>query len=167
MSNRPDGPAAMDTDKSPSIVRWVLIALGALIGVIVVSLVIALIGGITGSEGIASAFRILRDFFIIVLALQGILISVALVLLVLQLTSLINLLRNEIKPLLDEARHTLVTVRGTSEFVSKNITSPVIRVSSAVAGARAFINELAGIRRNVNADGSRASSNGRERERTK
>ena len=167
MSNRPDGQAAIDTDKSPSIVRWVLIALGALIGVIVVSLVIALIGGITGSEGIASAFRILRDFFIIVLALQGILISVALVILVLQLTSLINLLRNEIKPLLDEARHTLVTVRGTSEFVSKNITSPVIRVSSALAGARAFINELAGIRRNVSADGSRASSNGRERERTR
>ena len=167
MSNRPDGQAAIDTDKSPSIVRWVLIALGALIGVIVVSLVIALIGGITGSEGIASAFRILRDFFIIVLALQGILISVALVILVLQLTSLINLLRNEIKPLLDEARHTLVTVRGTSEFVSKNITSPVIRVSSALAGARAFINELAGIRRNVSGDGSRASSNGREREQTR
>lgn len=167
MSNRPDRPEALEAEKSSSIVRWVLIALGALIGVIVAALVIALIGGITGSDGVASAFRILRDFFIIVLALQGILISVAMIILVLQLTSLINLLRNEIKPLLDEARHTLVTVRGTSEFVSKNITTPVIRVSSAVAGARAFLNELAGIRRNVSADGARASSNGRERERTR
>jgi hypothetical protein len=144
-----------EPDKSPTVIKWVIIALGSLIGIIVVSLIVALIGGIAGSDGIGSAFRVIRDFFIIVLALQGILISVALIVLVLQLTSLINLLRNEIKPLLDEARYTLSTVRGTTEFVSKNVTSPVIRVASTVAGVRAFFTELAGLRNNVNSHADR------------
>jgi hypothetical protein len=134
---------------SPSIVRWIIIALGSLVAVIVLALIVAIVGGITGSEGVASAFRVLRDFFIIVLALQGILISFALVVLILQLTALINLLRNEIAPLVTEARRTMTTVRGTTEFVSKNVAAPIIKVSAVMAGARAFIGELAGIRRNV------------------
>ncbi len=114
---------------------------------IIVALVVAILGGLSGSEGVAAAFAIMRDFFIIVLALQGILISVALVVLVLQLSALINLLRNEIAPLIDEARTTLSTVRGTTQFVSQNLTGPVIRAASTVAGVRAFLGELAGIRR--------------------
>ena len=139
-----------DADNSPGIVKWIIIALGVLGAVIVLALVIAIVGGLSNSEGVASMFRILRDFFIIVLALQGILISVALVVLILQLTSLINLLRNEIKPLVDEARATLTTVRGTTQFISKNVSTPVIRVASSLAGARAFFSELIAIRRNVN-----------------
>jgi amino acid permease len=137
----------------------VIIALGALAAVIVLSLVIAILGGISGSDGVAAAFRILRDFFIIVLALQGILISVALIVLILQLSALVNLLRSEIKPIIDETRQTLTTVRGTAQFVSQNVAEPVIKVSAAVAGARAFIGELAGIRRNINGEHTR--SNGR------
>ena len=153
-----------EQQKSPGFVRYVIIALAVLAVLVVVALVIAVVGGISGSEGVAGAFRIIRDFFIIVLALQGILISLALVVLVLQLTALINLLRNEIKPLLDDARSTLTTVRGTTEFVSRNVTAPVIRVSAAVAGARAFIGELAGIRRNITADhGDRSNGRGRRR----
>ncbi len=153
MSDRPDEVNSVvvtdGTGSGPGVVRWVVIALVILAGVIVVSLIIASVGGITGSEGVASAFRILRDFFIIVLALQGILISVALVVLILQLSALINLLRSEIKPIVDEARQTMATVRGTAQFVSHNVTEPVIRISSAMAGARAFIGELTGIRRNL------------------
>ncbi len=149
MSNEPEDRVIVSENNSPGFVKWIVIALGALIAVIIVALVVAIVGGVSGSEGVASAFRILRDFFIIVLALQGILISFALVVLILQVTSLINLLRNEVKPLMDEARNTLSTVRGTSQFVSKNVTGPVIRVASTVAGARAFISELAGIRRSA------------------
>jgi|SRR5450432_1816369 hypothetical protein len=147
MNDQPDEHVIVSESNSPGFVKWIVIALGALIAIVIVALVVAIVGGVTGSEGVASAFRILRDFFIIVLALQGILISFALVVLILQVTSLINLLRNEIKPLIDEARSTLSTVRGTSQFVSKNVTGPVIRVASTVAGVRAFVSELAGIRR--------------------
>jgi len=154
--DRTDSPNGENTD--PGIVKWIIIALGVLGAVVVVALIIAIIGGISGSDGVAAAFRILRDFFIIVLALQGILISVALVVLILQLTALINLLRTEIKPIVDETRQTLTTVKGTSQFVSENVASPVIREASTVAGARAFIGELSGIRRNVS---GRATHNGR------
>ncbi len=161
MSEKPvDSLVVTDEGGGPGVVKWVIIALAVLALVIVVALVIAIIGGISGSEGVASAFRILRDFFIIVLALQGILISVALVVLILQLSALINLLRSEIKPIIDETRLTLTTVRGTAQFVSQNVTEPVIKVSAAMAGARAFISELAGIRRNIS--GVRNGRNGRK-----
>ena len=157
MSDKP--VVVTDEDNGPGIVKWVIIALGALALVIVLSLVIAILGGISGSDGVAAAFRILRDFFIIILALQGILISVALIVLILQLSALVNLLRSEIKPIIDETRQTLTTVRGTAQFVSQNVAEPVIKVSAAVAGARAFLGELAGLRRNVTGDRSR--TNGR------
>jgi hypothetical protein len=150
-----------EAEQSPGFVRWVVIAMAVLAGVVVVALIIAIVGGISGSEGVASAFRVLRDFFIIVLALQGILISVAMVILVLQLSSLINLLRNEIAPLVDEARRTMTTVRGTTEFVSKNVAAPVIKVASVVAGARAFFGELSSIRKNVTARSNGKVKNGR------
>jgi len=151
-----------EPQSSPSIVRWIIIALGSLVAVIVLALIVAIVGGITGSEGVASAFRVLRDFFIIVLALQGILISFALVVLILQLTALINLLRNEISPLVTEARRTMTTVRGTTEFVSKNVAAPIIKVSAAMAGARAFIGELAGICRNGKPKKRIVGENGRK-----
>jgi hypothetical protein len=141
--------AQPQTRQSSRVMRWVGIGLGALAALIVAAFVVALIGGASGSEGVAAAFSVVRDFFIIVLALQGILISVALVVLIVQLSALINVLQNEVSPLLDEARRTVTTMRGTTEFVSKNVTSPVIRAASVVAGARAFVGELAGIRRNI------------------
>jgi hypothetical protein len=153
MSDKP--VVVTEEDSGPGIVKWVMIALAGLALVIVLSLVIAILGGISSSDGVAAAFRILRDFFIIVLAVQGILISVALIVLILQLSALINLLRSEIKPIIDETRQTLSTVRGTAQFVSQNVAEPVIKVSAAVAGARAFLGELANIRRNVTGERSR------------
>ena len=163
MSDRPvvETSESPETKTTPGFVRGIIIALAVLGIVIVVALVIAVIGGISGSEGVGNAFRVLRDFFIIVLALQGILISVALVVLILQLTALINLLRNEIKPLIDEAHQTLTTVRGTTEFVSRNVTTPVIRVAAAFSGARAFLSEISMIRRNTGANGSHNGRKGK------
>src|SRR5258708_9955227 len=150
MSNEPEDRVIVSENNSPGFVKWIVIALGALIAVVIVALVVAIVGGVSGYEGVGSAFRILRDFFIIVLALQGILISVALVVLILQLTSLINLLRNEIKPLVDEARSTLTTVRGTTQFISNNVSTHVIQIAPTMVGALAYFGELAAIRRNVN-----------------
>jgi hypothetical protein len=129
---------------------YLLLGLGGFAGLVVVGLLIALIGGIANSDGVSNFFRILRDFFIIVFALQGILVSVALMILVIQVSALVNLLRQELKPIVDETRETLATVRGTAAFVSKNVTQPVIRASSFAAGARTLISDLAGLRRNLN-----------------
>ncbi len=153
--------ASETQEGGPAIQRYLLIGLGGFAAVVVVGLIIGIIGAVINSDGVANFFRILRDFFIIVLALQGILISVALVVLVLQVSALVNLLRNEIKPIVDETRETMTTIRGTAEFVSKNVTSPVIRASSAVAGARALIGELSTLRRNTTSTRSINRRNGR------
>jgi len=153
-----------DDKGGPNIQRIVIIAVGALAAVVIVGLVIAVIGALINSDGVSNFFRILRDFFIIVLALQGILISISLVILVLQVSALVNLLRNEVKPIVDETRETMATVRGTAEFVSKNVTSPVIRASATMAGARALLSELSSLRRNTTSSGkigSRRNGNGR------
>jgi len=143
---------AIDEPKreGPTFTRWMMIGLGGLIGFIIIGLVIAVLGSFADSAGVSNFFRTLRDFFIIVLALQGVLICVALVVLILQISALINLLSNEIQPIIDEARETLQTVRGTAEFTSKNIASPVIRTTSTLVGVRAFLVQLIGIKRNIN-----------------
>ncbi len=141
--------AQQDGQGGPAIKRYLLIGLGGLAVVTIIGLLVGIIGGVINSDGVANFFRILRDFFIIVLALQGILISVALVILVVQVSTLVNLLTTEIKPIIDETRETMTTIRGTAEFMSKNVTSPVIRASSAVAGARALLGEISSLRRNT------------------
>ncbi len=154
MSDKPEVMKVVEGEDSseggsPKIGRWMMIGLGALGGFLVVGLLIAVLGSFADSAGVANFFRILRDFFIIVLALQGILIAISLVILILQVSALINLLSNEIKPIVDEARETLYTLRGTAEFTSKNIASPVIRTTSTLVGIRAFLVQLIGIKRNI------------------
>jgi len=79
---------------------------------------------------------IVRDIAIIVLALESIVIGVVLVLLLWQVRSLTRLLREEIKPILDSARQTVGTVKGTTNLVSETIVSPAIKVGSLFAGVR-------------------------------
>ncbi len=160
MSDKPDRVVEAEAPegsekKSRGLGRWMIIALGGLIGFIVVGLLVAILGAIANSDGVSNFFRILRDFFIIVLALQGILICLALAILIVQLTALINLLSSEVKPIIDEARETVTTARGTAEFVSKNVSSPVIRASSTLTGVRVFLREITGIRRNLSGRASR------------
>ncbi len=142
---------APDADRAPlpGVVKYTVIALVALIVLIVFGLLVAVIGGLTNSEGVANFFRILRDFFIVVLALQGILISVALIILVLQVSALVQLVRTEVKPIVDETREAVSTLRGTAQFLSKNVTAPVIRTSAALSGATAFLREVTRLRRNI------------------
>jgi hypothetical protein len=76
----------------------------------------------------------IRDFAIIFLALSTIATQIILVLLLLEIRNLSKLLRYSIKPILESADETVRTVRGTSVFVSDNVVTPVVRVSSFAAG---------------------------------
>ena len=88
-----------------------------------------------------------RDIFIIVLAMEALIIGVALVVLVVQLALLINLLQNEIKPILENTRRTVLTLKGTSAFLSKHAIQPVLRVSSLAAGLRKLVQIIGIIRK--------------------
>lgn len=134
---------------SGGIGRWMMIGVGGLIFITLILFVIALLGGISDSAGVGNFFRILRDLFIVILALQGTLICVALMILISQFAALINILSSEVQPIIEEAQETVSTARGTADFVSKNVAQPVIKVTSTAVGVGVFLRELAGIRRNI------------------
>jgi hypothetical protein len=77
---------------------------------------------------------LIRDIFIIFLALQSLLTGLVLAVLLVQVTRLINLLQNEIKPLLDSTNETVNTLRGTTAFLSSNLVEPVIKLNEYLAG---------------------------------
>jgi hypothetical protein len=88
-----------------------------------------------------------RDIFIILVSLESLVIGVALVVLLIQLASLINLLQNEIRPVLAATSETVNTLRGTAEFLGESVVEPVIRLNSYLASIRRVL-ELMGIRHN-------------------
>jgi hypothetical protein len=87
----------------------------------------------------------IRDVFIIVVALESLVIGVALIVLIVQLASLINLLQNEIRPILAATSETVNTLRGTAEFLGENVVEPVVKLNGYLAGLRRML-ELVGIK---------------------
>jgi hypothetical protein len=87
----------------------------------------------------------IRDVFIIVVALESLVIGVALIVLIVQLASLINLLQNEIRPILKATTETVNTLRGTAEFLGENVVEPVIKLNGYLAGLKRML-ELMGIK---------------------
>src|SRR5512146_2359694 len=75
----------------------------------------------------------IRDIFIIFLALESLIIGVVLTILVVQISLLINLLQNEIKPILESTSETVNTLKGTTTFISSNLVSPVIKLNEYLA----------------------------------
>jgi len=88
----------------------------------------------------------IRDVFIIVVALESLVIGVALIILIIQLASLINLLQNEVRPILAATSETVNNLRGTAEFLGENVVEPVIKLNGYLAGMSRVI-ELMGIKK--------------------
>lgn len=82
----------------------------------------------------------IRDIFIIFMAFESLLIGAALVVLIIQFASLINLIQNEVKPILDSTTETVNTLRGTTAFLSENMVEPVIKLNSYLAGFKKLTN---------------------------
>ncbi len=87
----------------------------------------------------------IRDVFIIVVALESLVIGAALVILVVQLASLINLIQNEVRPILNATSETVNNLRGTVEFLGENVVEPVVKLNGYLAGLRRML-ELMGIK---------------------
>ena len=81
----------------------------------------------------------IRDIFIIFMALESLVIGAALVVLIVQVASLINLLNNEIKPILEATNETIANLRGTTQFLSENLVQPVVKLNSYVAGLQKML----------------------------
>jgi hypothetical protein len=121
----------------------------AIIVGVIIAVVILLALLITGVVLLASpgtdAERV-RDIMIIFMALAFLFLSISMLVLIVQLATLINLLQNEIIPIVESTSETANTLRGTAVFMSDNLTEPVIKLNQYLAGfAKLF--ELIGLSR--------------------
>jgi len=76
----------------------------------------------------------IRDIFIIFMAFETFIIGLTLIILLYQLARLINLLQNEIKPIINSTNETVNTLRGTTVFLSNNLVEPVMKLNEYMAG---------------------------------
>lgn len=121
----------------------------AVIGVVVavVILVALLVLGVIFLAQDSGRTAVIRDIFIIFMALESLLIGLTLVILIIQLARLINLLQNEIKPILNSTNETVNTMRGTVTFLSDNLAEPVVKLNETFAAfseVKNFIKTLRG-----------------------
>jgi hypothetical protein len=131
----PEGPTPEDTKKQKAAVIGISIGLLVIVAGLIVFAVFLLTGKPTTTA-------VIRDVFIIFMALESLVIGLALVILVIQLARLINLLQNEIKPILDSTNETVSTLRGTTQFLSDNLAEPVIKLNEYFAGLQSLIKIL-------------------------
>ena len=106
---------------------------------ILASLVYGIIALVKAGPDIISQ---VRDIFIIILAIESFIIGIALIILVFQLAALSNTLQNEIKPILNDTKKTINTVKGTTSFLSQRAVKPVITLNSYLAGAKKLFEML-------------------------
>jgi len=117
---------------------------------IAIVFVLVMLGGIiaavAGLLNPSTPTERIRDIFIIFMAFESLVIGAALVILILQISTLINLLQNEIKPILDATNETVHTLRGTTAFLSENMAEPVIKLNASLAGLQRIF-EIFGIKK--------------------
>jgi len=140
--------------KKRGVFFWPLVGLGVMGGVFLVALVLALVSAIFAEpDDAANWIGIIRDLFIIVLAMEGMLMGIALIVLVIQLAALVNLLQNEIQPIVDNAQQTVSTVKGTAQFMSQNIVEPVVKFGAMAAGVGGIMREMFKLRGSLRSAG--------------
>jgi hypothetical protein len=143
-----DQDDAQDENGGRSWYFWPMVGLVVMVAVFVVGLVGALLIAIFADADNAAAWvGMIRDLFIIILAMEGMLMGIALIVLVLQLAALVNLLQNEIQPIVDNLNETSSTVRGTAQFMNENVVEPVMKWGSLTAALGGAARELFGLRR--------------------
>jgi hypothetical protein len=81
----------------------------------------------------------IRDIFIILMAFMSLAIGLVLIILIVQIAELTNLLKTEIKPVIDTANETANNLRGTTEFLSKNMVEPVVKLNEYAAALKRLL----------------------------
>jgi hypothetical protein len=136
-------PTSEDVDKETERRNRQITIYSTIFAVVFLGLLGLAIYGLTRNAGVTEN---IRDIFIIFMALVSIVIGAALVVLIIQVASLINLLNNEIKPILDATNETIATLRGTTEFLSQNLVEPVVKLNSYLAGLTKML-EMIGLKK--------------------
>jgi hypothetical protein len=118
-----------------------------IIGIVVLVVLALIVGAVIWLAQPETPTERIRDIFIIVLAFVSLFVTVALAVLILQLARLLNLLQNEIKPILDSTNETMANLRGTTAFLSDNLVEPVIKMNEMTAAMNQVLRLLGLARR--------------------
>jgi hypothetical protein len=148
----PPTPASPPTSEAKggwTITRMIIAGIVVFIVIIVALFVIAVILALTSSSSLGPIIELIRNFVIIILAVEGILIGVAFAIFVAQIARLVNLLQNETKPILENAQETVKVTSGTARFVGDNVARPMVVAGGFLAGARSLLGDIGGIRRAI------------------
>jgi hypothetical protein len=156
LSAQPPQPVGAETPAEKRARRW-FIGGAIVVGLLLVGLIVLMVflsinayqAARTGTDPSPGSVvvALVRDAAIVFVAFESLVIGMLLIVLILQIQSLTVLLRDEIRPMLEAAGDTMSTVRGTTKFVSHNVVSPVVKVSSYLAGARRILKEASGLRK--------------------
>jgi hypothetical protein len=116
-----------------------LIVIGLLVLFVALFVILYLLGG---SD--QSALERIRDIAVIFLAFCVLLSVILLGALVGVMVWLVLLIKDKVIPLLEQLTATAARLRGTAEFVSEEVASPIISVASTFAGIRATVKTVTG-----------------------
>jgi hypothetical protein len=122
-------PDSSQLRKQRLTVAGIVVLVIIILGAVVTGIVFLISPGLTSIDTVSR----LRDIFIILMALESLLIGLALTILIIQIARLTNLLENEVKPILDSTNDTISNLRGTTKFLSDNLVEPVIKLNEILA----------------------------------
>jgi hypothetical protein len=110
-------------------IAGIIVAVVIILGLFITGFIYLINPALSSYETVAR----LRDISIILMAIESIIISVGLVILIIQIARLTNLIQNEVKPILDSTNETVSNLRGTTKFLSDNLVEPVIKLNELMA----------------------------------
>jgi len=139
-------PAELAAQQEASRRQQTILITAIIFIVLLVAAIITAIYFLMRPETSAENVERIRDVFIIFMALESLLIGVALIVLIAQFASLINLLQNEVRPILNATNETVNHLRGTAEFLGENVVEPVIKLNGYLAGLTRML-ELLGVKK--------------------
>jgi tellurite resistance protein TehA-like permease len=105
---------------------------------IVVAVVVVVALGFGGYELFVhpDVAEVLRDMFIILMAVESLAIGILLIVLIVQIINLTKLLQEEVLPILNSTNETVDTVKQTTSFVSDVVVSPLVGAVSTISAVQ-------------------------------
>ena len=122
--------------------RQKMIVTALIVGGIIFIVLIILIVILLLQPGVPT--EAIKNVFIIFLAVEMLIVGIAVVVLAVQVATLVNLLQNEVRPMLNSTNETINNLRGTTEFLSENLVEPVIQLNGYLASLKRML-ELMGL----------------------
>ncbi|MBN1428726.1 MAG: hypothetical protein JXB07_10095 [Anaerolineae bacterium] len=142
-----DGSEHEETATESPQLQSALIVIGIAILLITLGLLVIAFVLASNAETSAPGVRVIRDLLIIVVTLEVIVIGAAVTVFLIQVARLVNLISNEVEPLISATSDTINTVRGTALFLSKNMVEPVVSMNSALRGLAKVAGDVDALRK--------------------